>query len=313
MLTELAYDVAVGNSGIDPPRPMTADEKSTRLAIVHRAVAAVEALPDPNEHRPSLAIALGQLGAFDEAVRVARRIDQKKIQQPGQVDATWALWRISLSQAKAGNHDAARATLRLATRLETPPAADANEVRARLANGFVVAGGLDEALKMAETLDPSGRAAILSQVARHKQRDGAPGWAKILFHRALEDADRFLNSAPPPAPEVPGPVIAEGEGGPDNRGATDPKVKHRTEALALISLIHARAGDWTAAASTFASMTPENPQQRVTAFLIASRRASAGDVAGALAWARSLPSPSLRAWALRGLAVGIFGEEEGME
>jgi hypothetical protein len=42
-------------------------------------------------------------------------------------------------------------------------------------------------------------------------------------------------------------------------------------------------------------------------------RSHTGDVAGALAWARSLPSSSLRAWALRGLAVGIFGDDEGME
>ena len=81
--------------------------------------------PAPNEDRVSWAKALGQLGAFDEALAVARRVDQKGIQQPGQIDAIWAFWRISLNQAKAGKFEAARATLREATRVETPPKADA--------------------------------------------------------------------------------------------------------------------------------------------------------------------------------------------
>jgi RNA polymerase sigma factor (sigma-70 family) len=62
MLTQLASAAADANhqsrSGLDPPRPMTADEKAIRLALVRRAVAAVEALPDPNAHRPSLAVSL---------------------------------------------------------------------------------------------------------------------------------------------------------------------------------------------------------------------------------------------------------------
>src|SRR5262249_7430525 len=151
-----------------------------------------------NEHRPSLAAALSQLGAFDEAVRVARRIDQKRFQDPRQIDAIWALQRISFDQARAGNYDAARATLREATRLETHPKDDAQESRASLASGFVVARGYDEAMKIAETLGPDGRAAILSQVARHKRLNGDRAGAETLFRRALIDAGKFLHSPPPP-------------------------------------------------------------------------------------------------------------------
>ncbi len=79
LLAKLASAAADDNhqsrAGIDPARPMTADEKAACLAIVRRAVAAVEALPDANEFCPSLAASLGQLGAFDEAVRVALRTD----------------------------------------------------------------------------------------------------------------------------------------------------------------------------------------------------------------------------------------------
>jgi hypothetical protein len=202
MLTELASAAADENhqsrSGMDPPRRMTADEQATRLAIVRRAVAAVEALPDPNDHRPSLAAALSQLGAFDEALQVARRMDH--------------------------------------------------------------------------------------------------------LHSPL----------PPQSRLIPGGAPAEAEGEPATRDVEDPKVKHQAEAIFLLALIHARAGDWASAARTFATTSAEDSQQRLGAVLIASYRARSGDVAGTLTWARSLPSSSLRAWALRGLAAGISGDD-GLE
>ena len=141
------------------------------MAIVRRAVKAARALSDTDtsEHRVKWATALGQLG-FDEAVLIARRVDQKKIQEPRQIDAIWALWRISLNQAKGGNFDGAhRVTLREATRLETPPKADGKELRGRLAYGFVVAKGFDEAIKIAGTLDP--------EVPRRDLVAGAPARA----------------------------------------------------------------------------------------------------------------------------------------
>jgi tetratricopeptide (TPR) repeat protein len=312
MLADLASAAADANhqsrAGLDPARPMTAEEKVARLAIVRRAVEAVEALPDPSEHRPSLAASLSRLGAFDEAVRVALRIDQKKILSPGQIDAIWALGRISLDQSKAGDYEGARATLREAARVEVPPKADAQKSRHTLANGFVVARGYDEALKIAETLDPVGRALVLSQVARHKRLVGDRAGAEPLFRRALRDAGEFLHSPPPPTP--PGPARPPAREGPD---AADPKARHQAEALTLLILIHARAGDWASAERTFGFMAPESRHTRVAALQIAMSRSHSGDVAGALAWARSLPSGSLRAWALRGLALGIFGEDGGME
>ena len=218
MMTNLAYAAADGNhqnrSGLDPPRPFTPQERATRLAVVRRAVAAVEALPEPNGHRVSLAAALGELGAFDEAIQIARRIDQKKVQGENQVDGIWAFWRISLSQTKAGNFDGARATMREAALLATPPNADAKKVRARLADGFIKARGFDEAIKIAETLDPSGRAAILARVAMHKQWEGDRAGAEKLFHRALVDAGRFLHG-PLPAPDAERPGVVEAEGAGD--------------------------------------------------------------------------------------------------
>jgi RNA polymerase sigma factor (sigma-70 family) len=314
MMAELAYFAADGNhqsrSGLDPPRPLTAVELATALGVVRRAVAAVEALPEPNQHRTLLATALGELGAYDEARQVARRVDQKKFQDPDQIDAIWAFWRISLSQAKAGKLDGARATLREAAQLETHPNADAQKVRARLAGGFVVASDFDEAIKIAETLDASSRAEILSKVARHKQRDGDRAGAEMLFHRALVDAGRFRHSPPAlPDPERPGPPPVEGADALSKQGEADPNAQRESRFWSLLARIHARAGDWEAAGRALASISPENQLQRANAMQVARLRAGSGDVAGALKWARSLASSSLRAWALRGLAVGIFGDK----
>jgi hypothetical protein len=93
--------------------------------------------------------------------------------------------------------------------VETPPKADAQESRATLANGFVVARGYDEALKIAESLDPAGRASVFSQVARHKRREGDRAGAEALIRRALREAGEFLHG-PPPAPEPGGPAPAPG-------------------------------------------------------------------------------------------------------
>jgi hypothetical protein len=92
-----------------------------------------------------------------------------------------------------------------------------------------------------------------------------------------------------------------------------------SRAMLADGFVRAR-GYWTSAARSFAFMSPEDrftspedSRRGVTAFSIASFRVYSGDVAGALAWARTLPSSSLRAWALRGLSVAVFAGEESME
>ena len=82
-------------------------------------------------------------------------------------------------------------------------------------------------------------------------------------------------------------------------------------ALRLLAMIHARAGDWNSATRDLSAMPVEGREKGVTAFRMAALRAYSGDVAGALAWARTLSSPSLRSWAIRGLASGIYDEAAG--
>jgi RNA polymerase sigma factor (sigma-70 family) len=289
-----------------PPRAWIAEERGARLMLVRRAVAAVEALPEPNDHRPTLAASLAMLGAFSEALDVARRIDQKQIQEPGAVDATWALWRVSMEQARCGKFDEARATMRIAASAEASPGTDSNDQRHMVASGYVVARDFGEALKAAEALDPDGRADILSLVAKHMLLAGNRTGAEPLFRRALEDAERFRTGPAPRKEPRPKSIT------PDAR-PEDPNAQHQTNALMLLARIHARAGDWDSATRELDAIPVEGRKSKksVTAFLMAAVRAHSGDVVGALAWARSLPSPSLRAWAIRGLAYGIYDETAG--
>jgi RNA polymerase sigma factor (sigma-70 family) len=307
MLAQLASAAADANheSRRDAPRrAMTAEERAARLALVRRAATAVEELPEPNEHRITLAASLAAIGAFSEALDVARRIDQKQIREPQAVDATWALWRISLEQAKCGKLDDARATMRVAASTEPSPGADDNERRHTVAIGYIVARDLDGALKAAEPLDPQRRADIISLVAKRMLLAGNRTGAAPLFRRALEDAERFRTDPIPRQEPRPGRVAPDGR-------PPDPQTQHKTDALMLLAMIHARAGDWDSATRELAAIPVEGRQKDVTALRMAAVRAHSGDVVGALAWARSLPSPSLRAWAIRGMALGIYDDTAG--
>ena len=196
--------------------------------------------------------------------------------------------------------------MREAARLDIPPKADPADKRSRLANGFLAAHDYDEVMKIAETLDPGGRASILSQVARKRlagDRDGA----ERLFRRAILDAGRFRHIPPKTEPETQRLTGCEPES-PKEDGPTDATAKHEIEFLSMLAQIQARAGDWDAAARTFASMSPESHLQRLTALWISIIRARSGDTAGTLAWIRSLSSPSLRPV---GLSVG-WGWESSM-
>ena len=316
MLANLASAAADDNSqshyGLDPPRRMTADEKAIRLAIVRRAVEAAEALPDTSS-RSSLAASLGQLGAFDEAVKVARRIDQKRIRILGRSTRSGPSGGSASIRRRKGTSK--RPERRCARRpvVETPPKADAQESRARLALGFVAAKDFDEARKIAETLDASGRAEILSKLARQKLREGDLKWANFLVRRALKDADEFLKTPPPPrGPELPAPVAVRGEEGPDQRGEADPKVKHQAEAL-----IAARSDPCSCRRLGIGREglrlhptggTREGPDSlldRLPLRPIRRRRRCPG--------LGPLPPFALApAWALRGLAAAIF-DKEGAE
>ncbi|MFI5459995.1 MAG: hypothetical protein ACHRXM_31635 [Isosphaerales bacterium] len=157
-------------------------------------------------------------------------------------------------------------------------------------------------MKSAETLGPNDRAAILAQVAGQKLRAGDRAGAEPLFRRALEEVERFRNSPPPPRRQPqqnPPPVEVTPK---------DPQTRHQIESLTLLAVIHARAGDWARATKALTAIPLEGREKGMAAFHITLIRARSGDVAGALAWALSLPSSSLRTRAIQGLAFSIYDD-----
>jgi RNA polymerase sigma factor (sigma-70 family) len=304
MLMELASAASDANhesrDGNDPPRHLTDGQRAARLALVRRAVEAVEAVPEANERRPILAVSLAVLGAFGEALAVARRIDQKQI--PGEsVDATWALWRISMEQARVGQIEDARATIRELVKVEKIPGREDEDRRNLLAYGLLVARDLDGALKSAEALNPHNRASILAHVASEKVRNGDRAGAERLFRRAREEAERFRKSPPVPPRRPPRNRVPAGA------APEDPEGQRQVEYQSLLAEIQARAGDWASAEQAVAAMPAGGREQEFAAFTVAIIRSRSGDGDGVLTWAQSLPS-SLSAWVIRGLAFSVYDD-----
>jgi hypothetical protein len=295
---------------------LTAEERARRLVVVRAALRAVERTPDTNgfksAHRSILAAAFARMGAFDEALVVARGLDQKTFGEFRHIDKVWALVRIGMEQADAGRLEEARATMREAGLVEALPGDGAKKSRELLARGLVAVREDERAMAVIDTLEPKVRADLLSMVAKRRQRDGDVKWARVVFRRALKDADEFLHSTPAQTATEPMPATVWAVRTGASWAALALEAKHRSTALGLVARIHARAGDWAEAEKTLAMIPTAAEGPLPPAFRIAALRAEAGDVAGALGWARSLATGSARAAALHGLAVGTF-REEGVE
>src|SRR5262249_48119402 len=91
---------------LQPPRELTAAQKQARLRVVDRIL---EASRNPSIY---VAIALGDLGETDEALRLAQRSHDAEVQQRrgDRTAMPWILTRIGIAQAKAGHPDDARKT-----------------------------------------------------------------------------------------------------------------------------------------------------------------------------------------------------------
>lgn len=311
VMTNIATETSDGNRWSETPRePMTPEERAAGLEVVRRAWRVVETLPDVNDHLTMFAAAFSELGDDAKALEFARRIDQSRILDKDEIDATWALWRISMAQVKAGRLDAARSTVREASRVAPPPNANRNKLRNLLAGGYLVTGDIAEALNKAEDLEALERAAVRSQAAKRRRRVGDRAEADRLLRQALADVERWRAEPPPaePPPERRHRVDDEGKVVEVPPEDVDPKQRHEARALAAIALIHARAGDGEAAARAFAAIPLDDEERRYTATLIAAIRAHSGDVDEALAWSRSLTTPAQRAAALLGVGYGIYEE-----
>jgi tetratricopeptide (TPR) repeat protein len=286
-------------------------DRKARRQVLDRIARAVEPF-ELAEEKPyiELAIGYGQLGDFEAALRFAHRFGKGTIKYPHAIDLTatpYVLAAIGGYQGKAGHRAEARRTIQEAVEMVRRDAALAARRLGQVALGQAEAGDVSEAITLLESLGAEQRVRFLTEMAEEQEKSGDLAGSRATFRRALEEAGRCLR-APPPQPardRAPKGILKDADGKVVPFQRADPAIQRRDDLLAKIVEFHAKLGDLRAAVETFRSVTGED-YRGWAARDIAEARSKAGDADSALAWALTLEPPSVRTWALRGLASGAL-------
>ena len=310
-LYEAMVAAATADSGsyLQPRKTLNEGDRKVRRQVLDRIIKAVEPF-EFAEEKPDmqLAIGLASLGDFEAALRFAHRFGKGPIKYAHTIDLTAAplvLSRVGGYQGRAGHRAEARRTLQEALDMVRRDPALAARRLGQVALGQAEAGDVAGALKTVESLEPEQRVRFLTEMAEEQEnREGRAG-SRATLRRALEEAERCLRAPrPQPAPDrTPKGILRDADGKVIPRDRADPEIQRKDDLLARMVKFHAKLGDLRAAVETFRSIIGEN-YRGWAASDIADARSKAGDAEGALAWALALDPPSVRAWALRGLAAG---------
>jgi RNA polymerase sigma factor (sigma-70 family) len=305
LLGEMA-DAAAANATfyLQPRKSLGPEERKGRRSLLERIAKALEPFAFAEE-KPyvQLAIASAMLGDFEGALRLAHRIGKDPIQHPHAIDQTdtpYVLAVIGGYQGKAGHRGEARATLREALDLIRHDPRLSSRL-AQVAWGQAKAGDFAGALKTLESVDPQERIRSLIEIAEGQDEAGDHEGARTTLRLALGEAERRPRTPEPPrGTNLPAPPVRA-----DSKVVSpDPALQSKDAALAQIAAIQAKMGALDAAVAAFRSITLED-HKGWAARDIAEARTKAGDAEGTLMWALSLEAPAVRAWALRGLAMGV--------
>ncbi len=298
---------------LQPRKTLGEEDRKVRRQVLDRIVKAVEPF-ELAEEKPyiQLAIGLARLGDFETALRLAHRFGKGTIKFPHTIDLTaapYVLAAIGGYQGKAGHRAEARETIQEALETVRRNPALVERRLGQVALSQAEAGDVSEAIKTVESLELEQRVNFLTQMAEGHERSGNIPSSRATFRRALEAAERCLRTPPPqPAGDRGTKGIlkdADGKVVPLNRA--DPAIRRRDDLLAKIVECHAKLGELRAAVETFRSVAGDD-YRGWAARDIAEAQSKAGDAEGALAWALTLEPPSVRTWALRGLAAGALTE-----
>jgi tetratricopeptide (TPR) repeat protein len=275
-----------------------AQRQAARRALDRVAKEADSIVREDNKPVVPLALAMAELGEFEEALRITHRFFKSTGGRFTQVDSTpqaFVLSRIASAQGKAGRLDDARETFREALEkglvlAASSPAYALDEI----ALDQIVAGDIPGALKTLDTGPIRQRTNVLTALAKAQASVGDADGARASYRRAILDLYRLrLELPPPPTPPVGHtPVI-------DNS-------HHRrgNNLLARLAAIQALSGDVKTALRTLDTIDGDETKA-VAVSEIARARASTGDADGALSWAVTLSPRLVRIAALQGLATGI--------
>jgi RNA polymerase sigma factor (sigma-70 family) len=264
---------------LGPRKSIGPEEGKARLRVLERIVGMVEPF-EFAEEKPyfELTIASARLGDVEGALRLARRFGKGPMKYPHTIDQTATpliLAAIGSYQGKGGHLERARETFREALDLIRRDPKLSMRL-GQVAWGQGTAGDLAGALKTLEAVDSRQRIQELTEIADQRQETGDREGARASLRAALAEAE-FLRR--------------------------EPDAQSKDDDLARLTALRAKLGDLPAAVEAFRSITQEN-ERGWAARDIAEARARAGDAEGALAWALTLEPPTVRVWALRGLAMG---------
>jgi tetratricopeptide (TPR) repeat protein len=312
-LYEKMVAAATADSGyyLQPPKTLDEGDRKVRRQVLDRIIKAVEPF-EFAEERPDmqLAIGLASLGDFEAALRFAHQFGKGPIKHAHTIDLTAAplvLSAVGGYQGKAGHLAEARRALQEALDMVRRDPALASRRLGQVALGQAEAGDVAGALKTVESLEPEQRVSFLMEMAEEQEKRGGMADSRVTFRRALEEAERCLRATrPQPASDrTPKGILRDADGKVIPRDRAEPEIQRKDDLLARMVKLHAKLGDLRAAVETFRSITGEN-YRGWAASDIADARSKAGDAEGALAWALALDTPTVRAWALRGLAAGAL-------
>jgi tetratricopeptide (TPR) repeat protein len=308
------YGAMASAAGVDagyylqPRKTLGEEDRKARRQVLDRIARVVEPF-ELAEEKPyiELAIGYGELGDFEAALRFAHRFGKGTIKYPHAIDLTatpYILSTIAGDQAKAGHREASRETIQEALEMVRRDPKLSSRI-GQVATGQAQVGDFAGALKTMESLEPQHRVFVLTVVAEAQEKSGDLDGSRATYRRALEQAERCLGAPPPPAPDrAPKGVFTDADGKVIPPDRADPAIRRRDDLLAKTVKFRAKLGDLAAAVETFKSITREDERGRAAAD-IAEARTKAGDAEGTLAWALELAPPSVRTWALRGLAAGV--------
>jgi len=241
-----------------------------------------------------LAEAQARLGDVDAARRSATAIGVGSSR--GGDDMTdgqpYALIRVAQVQRQASDSAGARTTLRDAFRIvKEHPAMRGRDGRySQIAHAQIASGDIEGALETVAAIKEN-RSAILSSIARVQAAAGELIAAQATFARALRESGQSVEHPPVPSARL----------------AQLPGVKQNMPASARMNLaeIQAMAGDAPGALNTLRTIDDEVYVRAAWRQIVAAR-ATAGDVAGALALALDeAKKPEERRSALEGLGQGV--------
>ncbi len=311
-LYEAMVSAATADSGyfLQPPKTLDEGHRKASRQVLDRIIKAVEPF-EFAEERPDmqLAIGLAKLGDFQAAVQFAHRFGKGPIKYAQSIDLTAAplvLSAVAGYQGKAGHRAEASRTIQEALDMVQRDSALVAGRLGQVALGQAEAGDVAGALKTLKFVEPEQRVRFLAEMAEGQEKPEDMAGSQAIYRRALEEVERCLRPAQPPAVDrTPKEVLADADGTVKQHDRGDSEIQRQDDLLTLKVKFNAKLGNLQAAVETYRLITGESFRESAASD-IADARSKAGDAEGALTWALALDTPSVRVSALRGLAAGVL-------